>query len=276
MIKKEKINIGVNSRNLKHLLSLGYDAKVGINMEVFSTDLCDNSDIRINAICKICGETINTKKRTYTKSLKSHNFYCCKDCAINKNKLTNLERHDVEHTFQKKEFVEKRKENNIDKTGVGCSFQYENVKDKIKTTNLKNFGFEYASQHQQTKDKMKLTRIERKLQLPDEQVSDFILYKRKILCLTNKNKKILLNNWDGFDYYDNEYIKDNFSLNGNNRLYPSLDHKISIYYGFINNIDVNTVGGILNLCFTKNWINSLKNIKNEDEFKIILENKKAS
>lgn len=34
-------------------------------------------------------------------------------------------------------------------------------------------------------------------------------------------------------YYDNELIKDNYNLHHNDNSYPSIDHKISIYYGLI-------------------------------------------
>jgi hypothetical protein len=46
-------------------------------------------------------------------------------------------------------------------------------------------------------------------------------------------KKDLLENWDGYDYYDGEYIKDNFCLYSNDKNYPTMDHKISCYYGFL-------------------------------------------
>ena len=34
----------------------------------------------------------------------------------------------------------------------------------------------------------------------------------------------MLESWDGFDYIDGEYIKDNLKLNFLDRNYPSLDH----------------------------------------------------
>ena len=48
---------------------------------------------------------------------------------------------------------------------------------------------------------------------------------------------------------------------------PSIDHKISIYYGFVNKIDPSIIGDIKNLCITKRSINKKKGILSEDVFK---------
>ena len=63
-------------------------------------------------------------------------------------------------------------------------------------------------------------------------------------------------------------IKDNFSLDKNDKSYPHFDHKISAFYGFNNNIDPNVIGSIDNICITKQWINGLKGEMCEKEFKI--------
>jgi len=74
------------------------------------------------------------------------------------------------------------------------------------------------------------------------------------------------------DYYDNEYIKENFKLNSNNKNYPTIDHKNSIFYGFINNVSSNEIGGLSNLCITKRFINGSKNKKTEEEFYEVFKN----
>ena len=114
---------------------------------------------------------------------------------------------------------------------------------------------------------MKNTRIKIGIQLSDNLLSDFILYKRNVNRITNRNKKALLLEWNGLDYYDNEDIRSNFILRGQDPNYPSLDHKISIWYGYQKEISPEIIGDISNLCFTKNSINSTKNIKIESEFK---------
>jgi hypothetical protein len=66
----------------------------------------------------------------------------------------------------------------------------------------------------------------------------------------------LLGYWDGFDFYDGEYIIDYLKLHPLDALYPTVDHKISILEGFKNNIPPNIISDIGNLCVTKRKINS--------------------
>ena len=73
------------------------------------------------------------------------------------------------------------------------------------------------------------------------------------------NRKVLFSLWDGIDFYDGENIIDNMNLHHNDRLYPTVDHKISIYNGFKNNISIEVISSIDNLCITKRHINSTKN-----------------
>lgn len=91
---------------------------------------------------------------------------------------------------------------------------------------------------------------------------DFEIYRNVIRKLTYKYKKELFNNWDGYDYYDGEYIKEYLSLHNTNKKYPTIDHKMSLYYGFNNNIPPYIIGNIENLCITKRTINSSKCSKN--------------
>jgi len=104
------------------------------------------------------------------------------------------------------------------------------------------------------------------------QIPLFIKYSQKVNNITRQYKKILLSNWNGFDFYDNEYIKENYNLNCNNKNYPTIDHKTSKSYGFLNDISPNIIGNINNLCITKRFINSNKNSKNCEEFQKIIKN----
>jgi hypothetical protein len=69
----------------------------------------------------------------------------------------------------------------------------------------------------------------------------------------------LLESWDGYDFYDGEYIKNNFQLHYFDNKYPTIDHKISIYDGFISGISPVEISNIKNLCFTKRITNIIKN-----------------
>lgn len=78
-------------------------------------------------------------------------------------------------------------------------------------------------------------------------------------------------NWNGLDYYDNEYIKDNYSLyDRNDENYPNIDHKISVIFGFKNNISAEEISQIDNLCFTKRKHNMAKLFRTESEYMKLL------
>jgi hypothetical protein len=91
-------------------------------------------------------------------------------------------------------------------------------------------------------------------------------YRLVVRRLTNQNKKDLFKNWDGKDYYDNEYIKENLNLDPYHKNYPTIDHKIPIIKGFLENIDPNNISSLDNLCITKRTINSSKQHRDEKEY----------
>ena len=96
---------------------------------------------------------------------------------------------------------------------------------------------------------------------------DYLSYKREVMRITKNNLKKLYENWNGLDYYDNEFIGDNFILNFNDPKYPTVDHKISILNGYKDNINFLIISSLDNLCITKRSINSSKCSMNEDVFK---------
>lgn len=115
--------------------------------------------------------------------------------------------------------------------------------------------------------KMIKTKEDKGIYIPLSSVDDFKKYRKLVNRVTLKFKKLLFDNWDGFDFYDNEYIKDNLvTLKSNNMDYPTIDHKISLFEGFYKNIPPYIIGGIENLCITKRKINLLKSNKENFRF----------
>jgi hypothetical protein len=49
---------------------------------------------------------------------------------------------------------------------------------------------------------------------------------RKCNELTRKKRSELIENWDGYDYIDGEYIKDFLKLHYSHKDYPTLDHVV--------------------------------------------------
>jgi|688.fasta_scaffold258370_1 hypothetical protein len=177
---------------------------------------------------------------------------------------TNLKKYGTINVFQNEEIKNSIKNTNLKKYGVDNPMKSDEIKDKLKQTILLKYGVENIMELDFFKNKMKNTRIDRGNQIPDELLDDFYIYRRKVDNLTKLNHKYLYSNWDGYDYYDGEYIKNNDISDKKN--YPSIDHKISVYYGFINNITVEKISSLENLCITKIKINSSKRNLTEEEY----------
>ena len=96
-------------------------------------------------------------------------------------------------------------------------------------------------------------------------IDKFKMYRRKVDKLTREIKSLLIEKWNGMDYYDGEYILYNFNLKYTHADYPTIDHKISVYYGFKNNLPPEEISKLDNLCITKRRINSTKYNKSEYE-----------
>ncbi len=102
-----------------------------------------------------------------------------------------------------------------------------------------------------------------------ESRSDFELYKRAVKKETRKWKKILYKNWNGFDFYTGKKLithkewKEKFpNINpSNNPDQPSIDHKISVVYGYKNKICPEIIGNIENLCICSRDTNVRKNYR---------------
>ena len=94
-------------------------------------------------------------------------------------------------------------------------------------------------------------------------LDEFEKYHRLCIIETRKHIKQLLSNWDGLCYYTNIKLYTDKS-NYNHPLYRTIDHKISIYNGYMNNIDPCIIGNISNLCICSRSYNSTKGIKSHE------------
>lgn len=177
------------------------------------------------------------------------------------------------------EFKEKSKIKLIEVYGVDSysktdkfKFDIESKKDlildKIRETFIRKYNIDWASKLNIVKDKIRKTKEDNGSVIPDELLCDWDIYKRKVRNITNSNKKHLYENWNGNDYYDNELIKGYLSHTSTHRFYPTIDHKISVYFGFMNNISPEEIGSLDNLCITKRYINSMKGKLIENNFNI--------
>ncbi len=301
MIISKEVEITVGSKNYTSLenkyglknLNPGDVIKIPIDK------LSKGSNFVVKISCDYCGDILVVPYKRFNLRTKDIRKYACSkvDCSNQKIKDVCLVKYGVENPFQSEFVKNKTKESLNLKYGVSHPMQSDEIKNKIKNTCFEKYGVtnymkteeckekiretctlkygvDHSSKTKEGQEKRKNTRISNGSQLPDHLVEPYRLYRREVDKIYNRKRKEILENWDGIDYYDGEYIRDNFSLPCSDRNYPSYDHKISSYYGFLNNIPPNIIGDISNVCITKNWINGLKGEKCEEEF--IKEIKKTS
>jgi hypothetical protein len=175
-------------------------------------------------------------------------------------KMTCIEKYGVDNPSRVVEFKNKRKNTMIENHGVEYYVLSFDFKEKSEKTSLENYGFKHPLMNKDQQRKMLNS------QGLDFETDEYRIFASKVYSLTAKNKKLLIENWNGYDFYDNEYIKDNFNLNPLSSEYPTIDHKISIKSGYLSGKSVDELSNIDNLCFTKRSINSKKSSKNYDYF----------
>lgn len=296
MILSENVEMLLSNRTYKRLLNmynLSKEYKIGDVVKIPISILSKSSHYEIDITCDYCGKELKVPYKRYNLNTKVVNKYACtsKECSNKKIKDVCQVKYGVDNPFQAEFVKEKSKETIKEKWGVEHQMHVDEVKDKIKktclekygvdsytktdeylektkNTNLEKYGVEHTTKTIEGVEKRKKTRIKNGNQLPDSEIEPFKLYRRLIDNKLDRMRKSFLEKWDGFDFYDGEYIRDNFNLPSNDRLYPSIDHKISVYYGFINKINWEDIADESNLCVTKSHINSSKCNLNYYEFNI--------
>jgi hypothetical protein len=267
MILTKTVCIKIEGVNFKRYKSKGYIFNWRDIVEIKVEDLLPNSNVKILVKCDICGAEKEIGYNKYNKNILRGDFYSCQKCSPIKRKNTCMELFGVDNYTKSVNYIEKQKDFCIENYGVDSFFKTINFKNKKDETFMLKYGTTNIQTVVSVIEKTKNTCMEkygvekfghlnRDFSVPQNL---FKIYKQNCRNLTNKIKKELFNQWNGTDYYDGEYIKDNLSLHYNSEKYPTIDHKISIYNGFKNNIPENIICDIDNLCITKRKINSTKN-----------------
>jgi hypothetical protein len=284
MIIQKKVNIRINYLNFKYYESIINDIHNGDIYEIETINLHKGSHTNILVECDICNTQSIKPYRQYLESYNNGKLYCCSPkCSQIKNRETTIKKYGVDNVFQNEEIKNKIKITNNKNYGKDWITQTDVFKEKSKITNKIRYNTENAAQSEVIKNKMKKTclekygkenynqteeikeiRIKNGTKIPDELKSNYDKYKFDVRKQTDKIKKNLFENWNGLDYYDNENIREYLKLYFGDKNYPTIDHKISIYFGFINNIEKNIISDIKNLCITKRSVNSSKNTKCSD------------
>ena len=237
--------------------------KKGSLITVQIDELSKGCKIYINVKCDYCNVCKKSTYDNYNRQTAIINKYACSECSHIKRVDTVRLKYGVDYTTQVTEFNNKKLITNIKKYGGKSPFSSIEVREKSKETLFINYGVYNPFKSDLVIDIIKSINVKSGKWGNDK----YQTYRRRIVTLTNKVRKELFEYWDGYDYYDNEYIKDNLSLSKNDRKYPTIDHKISSLYGYINNIEPEIICELNNLCITKKYINSKKSKLNENEFK---------
>ena len=245
MIITKNLEIRIERRNITFYRNLGYILKINTSLTIPTEQLMKGAKNRIEVYCDICHKSYGVIYKDYLNSRKTYNFDTCNKCKFQKTKLTNNEKY-------------------------GCDVPLGNkdVMEKYLKTNNERYGGNSSSCNQEVLDKQRTTRIEKRMEVPlGKSVSDFQKYRNKVDYLTRKIKKKFIENWNGYDYYDGEYIKDNFKLRFDNKSVPTIEHKVSVFDGFMNNISEIEIAKLENLAITKKGINSSRKNKDYKLFK---------
>jgi len=299
ILTKEIIKI-VTQYNFRIFKNYGF--KIGDEAIVPIEKWNRSSHEKVEVMCDICNSKKVIPYREYMNSFEKYNIYSCSSkCSQFKNKITKKEKYGDEnynnHQKCKNTCLEKYGVDNIfkddlikiniDKTkrekygsnfelivfklrdviyekyGVDNISKYDDVKKKKIETSIRNFGVTHPAKSDKVKNQVREKMINDGKWFKIDS-KEYLVYENLVKSETKKNLKFI--NWDGRDYYDGEFIFDNFNLNYNHPDYPTIDHKKSIRFGFENNIDYKIIGAIENLCYTKRRINSKKNKQNEKDF----------
>ena len=209
MILSERVLIKITKKNIEYYKNIGYNIKLGEIVNIKVTDLTKGSHSLINITCDYCGKILyDIPYKRYIKNTSLIQKYSCSNsvCSNVKIKEVCLLKYGVENPFQADFVKEKSKKTLVKKCGVShqmyipeiklsikntCIERYgtssytktNDFKEKSKTTCLNKYGVIHPSKLIQEQQKRKETRIKSGMQVPDELLSDFELYRR---CVDNK------------------------------------------------------------------------------------------
>lgn len=235
-------------------------------MERYGVDSYTKTDEFKKQYEEICMEKYGVK----------HNFLT-PDCiekrweSLNNNKEEINEKRKESWTVEKiKEVNETREKHNLEKYGVRFTTQLDWVAEKLRKT----INEKYGADNIMKSDFFRIKQEENDLWIPSEFKEDFKEYRKIVMKESEQWRKKLFNDWNGLCYYTKEVLITNKEYDdidsrvgkNTNRFQPTLDHKISIFYGFMNKIEPIVIADINNLCICSRYINSSKGNLTEEEF----------
>ena len=232
---------------MNHYNSIGYKCKGGDIIEINNTDLTQGSNYKVNVKCDFCSHEKKLPYFKYLKNISNGSLYSCSNkCSVKKYEKTCIDKYGVKNVMFVEDIKNKIKYTKKERYG---NENYNNL-PKIRKTNIKKYGFD---NYFKTDEYKKLQGI-----LTGDEITEWEMYKRICRRFFRKIKNKVFESWDGYDFYDGEFIKNNLKLDFYDKDYPTIDHVVSILEGFKNGITPEEINSIKNLVITKRRLNAKK------------------
>jgi len=182
---------------------------------------------------------VRNDKRTKTVNQKYGGYTLQSPELKKKMKSTMIQKYGVEHSFHSDTIKQKALNTWIKKYGVDNPFKSSNIKEKIKQVLKDRYGVDNSANvnPEIRVNKGIKTKIERGWIIPDEFLSDYQIYRKKVKRLTETTYKT----------YKNIINPNNLERVTNGKNGYQLDHKYSIIEGFLNNVEPKIISHHRNL-----------------------------
>lgn len=208
--------------------------------------------------CSECKSDIVRRVANLSSAItKIKKIFCCKNCRVEWNKKN----------CTKKDCLICGNSFKIYKSTSSRSFCSHNCYHIDQTNNPNKYGLlekvklaQSYSNNAISIAKMKQTKLDKGLMI-DWKDANWKQYWRKCNDLTRKLRLLKIEDWDGKDYIDGEYIRDNLSLPFKDKNYPCLDHIKPKWICYQEGLTPYEACDINNLAWTKRTNNSKKGIK---------------
>lgn len=184
-------------------------------------------------------KTIRNNKRHKTVNEKYGGYTLQCPELKNKMKSTMIVKYGVEHSFHSEAIKQKALNTWIKKYGVDNPFKSHDIKEKIKQVLKDRYGVDNSANiNSETRVSNGIkTKIERGWIIPDEFLSDYQIYRKKVKRLTEVTYKV----------YKSIINPNNLERVTNGKNGFQLDHKYSIIEGFLNNVEPEVISHHCNL-----------------------------
>lgn len=218
---------------------------IDLNKKFCSAKCNNNSELTKNKFREKYNNLSETDKirrnnKRYKTVNEKYGGYTLQNPELKKKmKSTMLEKYGVEHSFHNESIKQKALNTWIKKYGVDNPFKSRDIKEKIKQVLKDKYDVDnsaYIDSETRIGNGIK-TKIERGWIIPDEFLSDYQIYRKKVKRLTEIT----------YNIYKNIINPNNLERVTNGKIGHQLDHRYSIIEGFLNNVEPEVISHRCNL-----------------------------